>query len=97
MRIKYMRALEQAIPQPKFVQQAVAQLPWSHVLGSGQGAAVGLSPGPRRQAGSPSSRSSATAPRATHRKRCEPQRVGGAAAGRTPLRQFLTMHTSPNW
>ncbi len=29
--LKYMRALAQAFPQPEFVQQPVAQLPWSHV------------------------------------------------------------------
>ena len=27
--LKYMRALAQAFPQPEFVQQPVAQLPWS--------------------------------------------------------------------
>ncbi|KWK81077.1 hypothetical protein WM16_03800 [Burkholderia ubonensis] len=30
--LKYMRALAQAWPAPEFVQQAVAQLPWSHVV-----------------------------------------------------------------
>lgn len=30
--LKYMRALAQAFPQPEFVQQPVAQLPWSHVV-----------------------------------------------------------------
>ncbi|WP_332452174.1 DUF1016 N-terminal domain-containing protein [Burkholderia ubonensis] len=30
--LKYMRALVQAFPQPEFVQQSVAQLPWSHVV-----------------------------------------------------------------
>lgn len=30
--LKYMRAFAQAFPQPEFVQQAVAQLPWSHVV-----------------------------------------------------------------
>ncbi|MEX3937256.1 YhcG family protein [Paraburkholderia phymatum] len=30
--LKYMRALAQAWPEPEFVQQPVAQLPWSHVV-----------------------------------------------------------------
>ncbi|OXI92657.1 MULTISPECIES: PDDEXK nuclease domain-containing protein [Burkholderia] len=30
--LKYMRALAQAFPRPEFVQQPVAQLPWSHVV-----------------------------------------------------------------
>ncbi|MFT0170478.1 DUF1016 N-terminal domain-containing protein [Paraburkholderia mimosarum] len=30
--LKYMRALTQAFPQPEFVQQPVAQLPWSRVV-----------------------------------------------------------------
>jgi predicted nuclease of restriction endonuclease-like (RecB) superfamily len=30
--LKYMRALAQAFPQLEFVQQPVAQLPWSHVV-----------------------------------------------------------------
>lgn len=30
--LKYMRALAQAWPEPAFVQQPVAQLPWSHVV-----------------------------------------------------------------
>ncbi|WGS55294.1 PDDEXK nuclease domain-containing protein (plasmid) [Paraburkholderia sp. D15] len=30
--LKYMRALAQAFPQPEFVQQPVAQLPWSHIV-----------------------------------------------------------------
>jgi predicted nuclease of restriction endonuclease-like (RecB) superfamily len=30
--LKYMRALAQAFPNPDFVQQPVAQLPWSHVV-----------------------------------------------------------------
>ena len=28
--LKYMRALAEAYPDPEFVQQAVAQLPWGH-------------------------------------------------------------------
>jgi predicted nuclease of restriction endonuclease-like (RecB) superfamily len=30
--LKYMRALSEAWPGKEFVQQAVAQLPWSHVV-----------------------------------------------------------------
>jgi predicted nuclease of restriction endonuclease-like (RecB) superfamily len=30
--LKYMRALAHAFPEPEFVQQPVAQLPWSHVV-----------------------------------------------------------------
>ncbi|GLU34898.1 hypothetical protein Busp01_47400 [Trinickia caryophylli] len=30
--LKYMRALAQAWPTPAIVQQAVAQLPWSHIV-----------------------------------------------------------------
>ncbi|WP_309249628.1 DUF1016 N-terminal domain-containing protein [Paraburkholderia sp. CNPSo 3274] len=30
--LKYMCALAKAFPQPEFVQQPVAQLPWSHVV-----------------------------------------------------------------
>ena len=30
--LKYMRALAQACPTPAIVQQAVAQLPWSHIV-----------------------------------------------------------------
>ena len=30
--LKYMRALALAWPEPDFVQQPVAQLPWSHIV-----------------------------------------------------------------
>ena len=32
LRLKYMRALAQAWPTPAIVQQAVAQLPWPHIV-----------------------------------------------------------------